>query len=218
MLEKLIKAFAFTCVGTVVTQMLLLGYFMSRGTLNADGLTKMVALLNGIDISGDKLVRIINRVDASEQPDFNEILQNRTMQSLDMDLRLRSQKMFDDELTRKSAELQQAQERFDKRREAFERKLDEVKLGAQEEGMKELIRTMQALETGQAKEQLMKIYDDQRIDDVVNIIQGIPIDKRKDILAEFTTPAEQDILHEILQRIGDGLPTTQLIDQARNNR
>ncbi len=218
MIEKLIKAFGAICIGTVVTQLILLGYFMARGSLDADGLTKMVALLNGIDISGDKLVRIINRVDSSEQPDFNEILQNRTMQSLDMDLRLRSQKMYDDELTRKSAELQLAQERFDKRREAFERKLDEVKLGAQEEGTKELIRTMQALESGQAKDQLMKIYEDQRIDDVVNIIQGIPIDKRKDVLAEFDTPADQDILHEILQRIGDGMPTTQLIDQARNSR
>ncbi len=92
MIEKLIKAFGAICIGTVVTQLILLGYFMARGTLDADGLTKMVALLNGIDISGDKLVRIINRVDASEQPDFNEILQNRTMQSLDMDLRLRSPK------------------------------------------------------------------------------------------------------------------------------
>lgn len=218
MIDKLIKTFGAICIGTVVTQIILIGYFLSRGTLNSDGMTKIVALLNGIDISGDKLVRIMNRVDSSEQPDFNEILQNRTMQSLDMDLRLRSQKMYDDELTRKSAELQLAQERFDKRREAFERKLDEVKLGAQEEGMKELIRTMQALESGQAKEQLMKIYDAQRIDDVVNIIQGIPIDKRKDIMAEFDTPAEQEIMHEIMMRIADGLPTTQLIDQARTNR
>jgi hypothetical protein len=64
----------------------------------------------------------------------------------------------------------------------------------------------------------MKIYDADRIDDVVNIIQGIPIDKRKEILAEFTTPDEAEKLHEILLRIGDGLPTTQLIDQARNGR
>ena len=39
---------------------------------------------------------------------------------------------------------------------------------------------------------------------------------RRFLLAEFTTPDEAEKLHVILQRIGDGLPTTQLIDQARN--
>jgi hypothetical protein len=44
------------------------------------------------------------------------------------------------------------------------------------------------------------------------------MDKRKDILAEFTLPEEAEKLHVILKRIGDGLPTTQFIDQARKDR
>ena len=43
----------------------------------------------------------------------------------------------------------------------------------------------------------------------------MPIDKRKDILAEFATPDEMDKLYEILRRIGEGMPTTGLIDDAR---
>jgi len=214
----LLRAFGAFCIGTIVTQMILMGYFVSRGTFNVDSGTKMVALLNGIDITGDRLVKIMSKADASEQPGFDEILAARTMSSLDMDLKLRSQRAFDDELTKRATELRDAQVRFDKRREAFDRKLEEFEKGAEDEGMKEVIRTLQSLAADQAKDQLMKIYDGQEIDDVVNIIQGISMDKRKDILAEFTLPEEAEKLHLILKRIGDGLPTTQIIDQARQDR
>jgi len=218
MIKGLMRGAGAFCIGTVLTQIILMGYFAWQGTLGIDTVTKVVALLNGIDISGDRLARIVNKADASEQPDFGEILEARAMSSLDMDLKLRSQRAFDDELTKQATDLRDSQVRFDKRREAFDRKLDEVKQGAQEEGMKEVIRTLQSLEADQAKDQLMKIYDDDRIDDVVNIIQGIPLEKRKEILAEFASPEDSEKLHTILKRIGDGLPTTQLIDQAKNDQ
>lgn len=217
-MATLFRVFGAFCIGTVVTQLILMGYFVWRGTFNVDSGTKMVALLNGIDITGDRLVKIMSKADASEQPGFEEILAARTMSSLDMDLKLRSQRAFDDELTKRATELKDAQVRFDKRREAFDRKLEEDEKGAEDEGMKEVIRTLQSLAADQAKDQLMKIYDDQEIDDVVNIIQGIPMDKRKDIIAEFTLPEEAEKLHVILKRIGDGLPTIQFIDQARQDR
>jgi hypothetical protein len=218
MMAMMLRLFGAFCIGTVITQLIMMGYFAIRGTLNADTTTKVVALLNGIDISGDRLVRIMNKTESSDQPDFDEILAERTMKSLDMDLRLRSQKTFDDELTRLATDLRERESRFDQRREAFDRKLEEAAKGAEEEGLKEVQRTLQAIAADQAKEQLMKMFDDQRMDDVVNIIQGIPIDKRKEILAEFTTPDEAEKLHQILQRIGDGLPVKQLIDEARNGR
>lgn len=218
MMAMLLRLFGAFCIGTVLTQLIMLGYFVSRGTLNADTTTKVVALMNGIDITGERLVRIMNKTSSNEQPNFEEILAARKMASLDMDLRLRSQKTFDDELTQRASELREAQSRFDQRREAFDRKLEEVQRGAKEQGLKEVQRTLQAIAADQAKDQLLKMYEDQRIDYVVNIIQGIPIDKRKEILAEFVTPDEAEKLHEILRRIGDGLPTTQLIDEARNGR
>ena len=47
------------------------------------------------------------------------------------------------------------------------------------------------------------MYDDKRIDDVVTILQAMSTDARKDILAEFTTPADVDILADVLRRIGE---------------
>ncbi len=218
MMAMMLRMFGAFCIGTVITQFIMLGYFAWRGTLSADTTTKVVALLNGIDITGERLVRIMNKADASEQPDFEEILADRAMKSFDMDLRLRSQKTFDDELTKMVTDLRENTARFDQRREAFERKQEEYRQGTQDAGMKEVQRTLLALAPDQAKDQLMRIYEDQRIDEVVSIIQGMPLDKRKDILAEFTTADEAEKLNEILRRISEGLRTTSMNDQARSGR
>ncbi|MEM6363303.1 MAG: hypothetical protein AAF745_02670 [Planctomycetota bacterium] len=214
----LIRLFAATCVATCLTQGILVGYFGVRGSLTATTATKIIALLNGIDITGNELRQILAESEDREEPDFDEILEARRQESLDMDMRLRSQRQFRDELASMLEDLRLQRERFDERRQAFDRRLEEIRVGAQEEGLREVQRTLQALEADQAKEMLLRMFDDERIDDVVNIIQAMPIDKRSEILAEFASPEEADKLHEILRRIGDGLPTTSLIDEAGGNR
>jgi hypothetical protein len=206
------------CVGTVLTQCVLLGYFAVRGTLDTTTLTKVVALLNGIDITGERLRQIFQNSQHVEQPDFDDVLRARVLASTEMELRLRSQRYYEDELSRMLEEIKRSQARFDQRREAFERRLEDVQRNAQDAGLKELQRTLQSLPPEQAKDQLLKFYNDQRIDDVVNIIQGIPLDVRKEIMAEFTEPAEAEKLHEVLRRVGEGQPITSFIDQARKDR
>ncbi|WP_153559082.1 hypothetical protein [Roseimaritima sediminicola] len=202
------------CVATVLTQGLVAGVLASRGTLNAQTLTQIVALMNGIDITGRRLQMVIDQASGTEQPDFSEILEARVHKSLDMDLRLEAQKRYSRELEEKLAELQAEQERFDVRRAEFFEKLDEVRSGVQTEGMQELTRTLQALAPEQAKDQLLRMMDDGRIEDVVNIVQATPLDKRTDILAEFVSEAESKQLEEILRRIGEGEPAKSLIDRA----
>lgn len=214
-MKFLMKAIGIVCVATVLTQLVVLGVFAVRGTLNAETGTKILALVNGIDITGNQLRQFFAEGEDREQPDFDEILEARQRESLDIDMRLRSQREFKDELAIMLAELKTERTRFDERRESFDRRLEEIRKGAQDEGLMEVQRTLQALEAEQSKDLLMRMFDDKRIDDVVNIIQAMPIDKRKDILAEFATPEETDKLHDILRRIGEGMPTTTLIDNAQ---
>ncbi len=113
MISKLSSVFAAFCVATVLTQIILFGYFLTRGVVNGETTTKVVALLNGIDISGNRLQQILRQSEDREQPDFDDILEARKMESYDMDLRLRSEKEFSDELSVKLAELTDERERFD---------------------------------------------------------------------------------------------------------
>jgi len=217
-MKLLLKAITVGCIATCLTQLILLSYFSIQGHLNAATATKIIALLNGIDITGNQLRQVLANSEQREQPDFDEILDARRRDSLDIDMRLRSQQEFRDELATMLADLRKQRQRFDERRESFDRRLAEIREGVQEEGLREVQRTLQALEAEQAKILLLKMFDDERIDDVVNIIQAMPIDKRKDILAEFDGPEEIDKLHEVLRRIGEGLPTTSLIDESMSDR
>lgn len=214
----MVRLFAAFCIGTVLTQLIMLGYFVTRGTLNGDTVTKTVALVNGIDITGERLRQIMQKSEQNEQPDFEEVLRQRMLAGTEMELRLRSQQTYENELTRLLEELKAAEARFDLRREAFDRKLEDVKRNAQDEGIKELQKTLQSLPVEQAKVQLLKFYDAGQIDNVVNIIHGIPLDIRKDIMAEFVEPAEAEKLHDILRRIGNGQPLSSYVDEAKQGR
>ena len=212
MISKLTSALAAFCVATVITQVILTGYFASRGALTAESMTKLLALMNGIDITGNKLQQILRESEDREQPDFDEILEARKAQSYDMDMRLRSQKEFRDELSTMLAELRNERDRFDERLTSFRRELAEIRQGAQSEGLQDVQRTLQSLDPIQAKQQLLIMYDDERIDEVVTIVQAMSTEKRKDILAEFVSKDEADKLADILRRISEGMPTSSLID------
>src|SRR6056297_212925 len=218
MKAKLAKAFAAFCVGTVLTQAILLAYVLLQGNFNSATVTKIVALINGIDITGNRLQQILHQGEDREQPNFDEILEARKLDSYDMEVRLQSQQAFRDELSKMLAELKVERDRLDQRLGSFRRELEEIRQGAEEKGLQDVQRTLQSLDAAQAKEQLLIMYDDERIDDVVTIIQAMSTDARKDILAEFVDKDEKDKLAEILRRIAEGFPTTTLIDQANEGR
>ncbi|MAI32323.1 MAG: hypothetical protein CBE00_05410 [Planctomycetaceae bacterium TMED240] len=214
MISKIFRGLAAFCVATVLTQVILLTYFLIRGTLNHNSAIQLIALVNGIDVSGMRLQEIYRQSENYEQPSYAEILAQRKMNSLDMDLRLRSQQQFRDELSVMLADLRTDQDRFSDRLLAFRNELKQLTDEAQENGLQDVQRTLQSLDPEQAKEQLLIMYDDKRIDDVVTILQAMSTDARRDILAEFTAPGDVDILADVLRRISEGMPVSSLIKET----
>ena len=214
MMSKILRGLAAFCVATVLTQVILLSYFLIRGTLNRNSAIQLIALVNGIDVSGMRLQEIYQEGENYEQPSYAEILAQRKMASLDMDIRLRSQQEYRDELSIMLADLRTDQDRFSDRLLAFRNELKELSDEAQDNGLQDVQRTLQSLDPEQAKEQLLIMYDDKRIDDVVTILQAMSTDARKDILAEFTTPDDVDILADVLRRISEGMPVSSLIKET----
>lgn len=215
MISKLMGAFAAFCVATVLTQCIMFGYFLTRGSVNGDTATKVIALLNGIDISGNRLKQIMQAGEDREQPDFNDILEARKMESFDMDVKLRSQKEYRDELATMLANFKEKSSRFDERVASFRADIETMAKQAEKDGIIDVQRTLQSLDPVQAKEQLLIMYDDERIDDVVTIVKLMSSEKRSSVLGEFVGREEATKLADILRRIGDGMPTKALIDDTK---
>lgn len=213
-MEKVLRLFAALCVATVLTQLVITTVYAVRGTLNPDSATQIVGLLNGIDMSAERIRVAMVDSETTQQPSYEEVLRERAIEGLDMDLRLSSQAKYREELEMMLANLREERDRFDLRREEFQEELKRIKEGAQKDGMRELQKTLQAMDPEQAKEQLVRMYEDDRIEDIVNIIQATALDKRTDILAEFVSEQEAALLEEILRRIGQGEPMATVIDRA----
>ncbi len=215
MISKLMGAFGAFCVATVLTQFIMFGYFLTRGSVNGDTLTRVIALLNGIDISGNRLQQIMRASEDREQPDFNDILEARKMESYDMDVKLRSLKEFRDEVATMLADLKEGRSRLDERVSSFRTDIENIGESAEKDGIRDVQRTLQSLDPVQAKEQLLIMFDEERIDDVVTIVKLMSSEKRSSVLGEFVGREEAKKLAEILRRIGDGMPTKALIDETK---
>ena len=205
------------CVATVLTQFLVILVLAGRGNLDGDSAVKMVALANGIDITGDRLKAVLESAKQMEVPSFDEVLKQRSSDSLDMTLMLQNQANYYEQLQVMLRELQEKEKRFDARRNAFNEKLNELDKGVRDEGMRELQRTLEVLEPEKAKTQLLMMFDEGEMDKIVNIVQSMSPEKRKRIFNEFAGPDDEKKLGEILRRIGEGEPEKSLIDNARND-
>ena len=104
---------------------------------------------------------------------------------------------------------------FDRRKDEFYKLLEEKEKNLLNESLKEVQRTIESLGPEQAKEQLKKMLEGEQKDDVVAIVKGMALDKRKKILGEFTGEEEANQLHEILTSIRAGEPTAGLIQGSR---
>jgi DNA polymerase III delta subunit len=84
--------------------------------------------------------------------------------------------------------------------------------------LQEVQRTLETIQPGQAKEQILLILDEDgenSMNDVVAMIRAMPLDKRKKIFGEFKSKVEVDKMHDILQQLREGEPEISLIRDAQ---
>jgi flagellar motility protein MotE (MotC chaperone) len=217
-MKRIMQVLAAVCMAIVIGQLTIVGMLAARGNLRQDNVRDAIAALAGMDVTGSQLVTAYQTATAIETPSYDEILQSRALAGLEMDMRYRAQTTYLQELRTIEERLRAEQERFDTRRDAFNRKLEDLLQGVGDASLKELQRTLESLQPKQAKVQLLKMLQDESIDQVVAIVKAMPLDKRRKILGEFTTPEEQERLAAILQRIGDGEPERSLIEAAMEGR
>lgn len=213
----LFRMFAAFCVATVIAQLLILGMVALRGNLHGETITKAIALFNGIDISGAQLQKALSNARNVPVPTYDDVLAQRAQQNLNLEMRERSVRASIEQLAGMQTKLQQDQETFDRRKESFYSLLDEMSKKGKQENLGEVQRTLEALAPEQAKALLVDMLEDQQMQDVVGIIKGMALDKRKKILGEFTSEKEITYVADILDQLRQGEPIASVIDKARND-
>jgi uncharacterized protein YihD (DUF1040 family) len=97
----------------------------------------------------------------------------------------------------------------------FDEKMKRITDDATSEGMNALGEKIGSMKPKLAKEMLVKMLDDKRIDDVVVLLKQLDNKKSAKIIAEFKTDDEKDMLSEVLRRIREGDPVIEAVEKAQ---
>ena len=220
LIDLLSALFVYFCVATVLTAGIAVMVLTLQGYLTAEKMNHIAAVMHGMPLQIG--------TPSNEQPDgkpdnsslsVNEVDQTRWIQSLDLALR---EQAVEKGLARMRAlrELvDTANERYDTKRDAFLKRLEQMKLTAEENGIVAAGVALETMKPAQQKKMLEKMIDSdsrQGLDDAVALIKALPSELQRKLHVEFKTddPKDNESLFEILDKIRKGRPETSLIDDA----
>lgn len=217
-MKKLVSLFLWFCAASVMAQACIVGLAASKGNFNMDTFTKIIALINGIDIQGERLKGAMVSARAIPSPTYQDVLDAKINASLQMDSKNRSLDAFQRRLVDDQLKLQQDIERFDKRRLEFNLELDRRKTGLEAGNLEETRKILVALSPEQTKFQLAKMLTNNQKTDVVALIRLMTLEQQKKLFAEFTQPEDQENLAQVINEVRSGEPMKSLIESAQKEQ
>lgn len=211
------RAFLYLCVATVIAQVAGIGTLWFKGALDRPRLYRVLAALHGIDILAMHAQRLARQ--ETPQPQQPVLAQREAAdgrKSLDIDLREMAVNKGLLDMQNLQTALRTERARFQDLKQAYDTRLQQLLEEEQLAARREVQRTLEAIQPAQAKQQILKMIDDDAMDDVVAIIKSMPIDKRKKIIAEFKQRDDERVLFDILKNMRMGEPAVTQIEEARN--
>ena len=210
------QAFVYFCTATVLAQAIVLAVLWQKGYLTQSRLHKVLAALYDVDVLAIR-DRLVAEAEAAneEQDSYEQQLRRAIEQSLHLDLRETAiEKGFLDLVNLQTA-VQTEHDRFAEMRDQYDAKLEGLANVAKDEALQRLQQTLETMQPAQAKDQLLRMFEDGAVEDVVQLLINMPTSKQKKVLAEFQTDEDARQLYEILKRIRLGEPTVSTIREAR---
>lgn len=200
-MSKLIQFFLWTCTAMFLGLLGILTMATVRGNFDRETLVKIVALLSGIDIQGDKLAAAIQSGKEAPVPTYDEVLDAKVKAILQSDSRSAALDRYKKELDDRAKRLQEDSERHNKLVAEFQKAEAQAKEAKQTESQQQIREILEALDPAAAKQQLIAMLEKEQKAEVISIMKAMDADKLKKILAEFSDLADQQKISDVLEEI-----------------
>jgi len=217
LLRMLSGAFTYFCISTVLSLCLLLGYAFSKGYLEKDRVTKMIAAAQGLEppaTAGGNPADAIKPSETQEQPSLDDSEKRRAVQARNLELREQALQAGLERMRFEQRKLSDDKDQYDQITAAFQKRLDELHSGALATGRENIRLIWESIKPKQAKEQILQMMQANEQDDVVAILSAMPIGKRAKIIGEFKTEEENKKLEVILDLIRRGMPDAKVVNRT----
>ncbi|HOM17238.1 MAG TPA: hypothetical protein PK777_00085 [Thermoguttaceae bacterium] len=202
------------CVSTCIAESILLGLAFAKGKLTRQKLIQMLAVYYGIETKSEQKPAE-STPPLQEHVSLEEIAQQRAVHLRNIELREQMLRTLHEQVQSQERQLAEEKRRYEKQREDFETKLLALRKEAESEGAAQTAAILQRLKPAQAKQQILRMLQDNQVDQVVLLLSEMQESKRAKILNEFKTPEETAQLAEVLRRLRQGDPTADLAEQTQ---
>lgn len=200
-MSKLIQFFLWTCTAMFLGLLAIVAMATVKGNFDRSTLVKIVALLSGIDIQGDKLAAAIQSGKEAPVPTYDEVLDAKVKAILQSDSRSAALDRYKKELDDRAKRLQEDSERHNKLVAEFQKAEAQAKEAKQTESQQQIREILEALDPAAAKQQLIAMLEKEQKAEVISIMKAMDADKLKKILAEFSDLADQQKISDVLEEI-----------------
>ena len=210
-------AFTYFCISTVVSLCVLLGYAFSKGYLEKDKVTKMIAVAQGLEppaTTEGNPADAIKPSETQEQPLLEDIEKRRAVQVRNLELREQALQAGMERMRFEQRKLTDEKDQYDQISAAFQKQLEELHTGAQATGRENIRLIWENIKPKQAKEQILQMMQANEQEDVVAILSDMPIGKRAKIIGEFKTEEDSKKLEVILDLIRRGMPESKVVNRT----
>jgi hypothetical protein len=217
MLRILFVLVGYLCTATMIAAALCLAYLRHTDRLNDDKMFRIVAMLHDVDL---------NQIAAVQADTTDEI----PPEELSLDNVTRYQQVLDRNYEAKLLALQRGRQEYDHRLQQIKEqtsrydrlardwhdRLKQQEDIATQENVAKVVRDLEQVKPAIGKDLLVRWIKEERMDDVIMLMNRVSEGKLAKVLKTFQTPDELDMLHEIHQRIINGGHDKSQLDKALN--
>lgn len=190
--------FAYLSVGTVITQLVIVGVIWWKGALTNEKRLRLLAHYHGVDVF--ELMKEERALAASAQ----QKQRSDNQQSPLLTVRKEALGIGLGQVKNSETRISGDRQRYDKIRDIFDARLEELETAKITQARTTVQQTFEVIEPALAKDLIIQILNEGGAEDAVAIMVQMPADRQKKIFAEFTSPEEMRRMNEILARLRDG--------------
>lgn len=215
LLRMMIPLIGYVCVATVVTGALGFGYLRKSGKLNDETLYRIVALVHGVDL--DEIEQAQEAVAAEtppEEPSFAEQQQFAQAATIQFDAKQKqlasSLLEFDHQLKRLTSEAN----RYTMLGDSVKQELETQKQMVLNQQIIEVSKQIESMDPDtQAKPMLALRIEQDRLDEVILLLNNMKPRSRTAILNTFTTEQDIENLYKVQRKMLEGGQAVEFINE-----
>jgi hypothetical protein len=204
----------YLCVATVLSAALGYGYLRQSGKLDDETMFRITALLHGVNLAEiEKAPATSNAEAPPEENSFAE--QQKRLQAATLHFDAKQKQLadslsdFDYQLKR----LSEATSRYSQLKRAVEIYLEEQSSKVSDEARNKVRAQLEVMDPKkQAKPLLIRMIKDDQVDEVIMLLGAMKARNQEMILKKFDTVDDLDMLYRVQQRMLEGHPAKQFID------